>query len=156
MVSFFFLLYSHTLSWWFPSFFFCILYSLFSWWFPSLILDVFLLTPSNFLYSFPYSLYTPAKSFRQYKNYNVVTFYFSSEWLQWIQVKTSMFSISLTWLNILHITGEKQIIPRTHIHSYPSNLLKIYSAQASKIFYWQASLCSYKERTNHVINYLER
>ena len=90
---------------------------------PLVSLDVFLLALSLFflvLFFFfsLYRLHTPTKSFRPYRNDNVVSFYFSCEWMQCIQVKNSVLSISLTWLNILCITCENKLSPRTHIHSY--------------------------------------
>ena len=67
--------------------------------------------------------------------------------------KPSLFSISFTRLNILHITGENLVFPRTHIHSYPNNLLQVKSVSKESVFHsqllsWQVAFCYYKEKIN--------
>lgn len=67
------------------------------WCIPSVSLDAVLLAfllhfsqclPSLMSLFFPYSLYTPVESLKLFKIYSVVTFYFFSEQLQWIQGKS--------------------------------------------------------------------
>lgn len=98
----------------------CLLYSFlypndsllsFSWW-PLLPLFFHLSChfPSN-IFIFPLTAYISHQNLSSnLKNYNVVTFCFSSEGLHWIHAKIPTFSISLMWLNIFHMEGEKQII----------------------------------------------
>ena len=53
-----------------------------------LMVSFFILYSSIFflLYTFLCSVHTQTNFFKQYRSYNVFTFYFSSEWLQWTQV----------------------------------------------------------------------
>lgn len=70
-----------------------------------------------------------------------------------------MLSISIRDMDmdILRIIGKEQAIPRTHIHSCPSSLLKISRVQANKVFFSSRFVfvlfyfCGYKERTNNLL-----
>lgn len=83
----------------------------FSWWNSSVF---FILCFYSLMLFFLYNLYTSTKLFRQYKNYNLVTFCFSSEWVYQLQ-ENACFSSLLHYLN--------KVIPITQIHLNLSNLL---------------------------------
>lgn len=76
------------------------------------ILSPFSLSPHVFFHSF----YIRTESSRKYKSQNGCI-----PFVKWMIIGKNTFFISITWVSILCITGDKQIIPRTHIHSYPSN-----------------------------------
>lgn len=72
--------------------------------------------------SFPYSLYTSANSLKKSK----ISLWLHSTFKWMITMNTNknvIFLISLTWLNMLHIIGKKQIIFKSPHISYSSNLL---------------------------------
>ena len=122
-------------------------------------LDVFLLYSYSSLFSllYPmlfYSFYTPTESSRQYKSQNSCTPY-----LKWMIIgKTCFSSPPHDWtFYVLQVKNKSSQEP-TCIHTQATCYrLTMWQARYScQVFHWQAVFCSYKERANYFITYLER
>lgn len=141
-ISFFFLLFPlfFSVPRYFPSFFFLITPS-------TSHSTTFLVFFFQHLYFSPYSLYISAKSFKQSKNYNVVTFCFLSEWLQWTHAKKQhVFHFPYFILQVKNKLPPKPTYIHIQAMYYRLHSVSKLFIFLSQFFYWKAAFLQLQKK----------